>query len=71
MRMRLQKRVFNLAGDETSWGQQEWEEPQSGLVRIILNKPGLCKVGKVVLVSGVDRIWLCTYFRQHKFWERQ
>ena len=42
-------------------GHQVWKEPQNFLVRIILNKTGMCKVGKVVVVPDVDYIQLHAY----------
>eukprot|EP00957_Ditylum_brightwellii_P188523 14352308-Ditylum_brightwellii.AAC.1 len=47
---------LDLTGDETSWGNQGWGEPESGLVKRILNKSGVCKCGQIVLLCDQDRI---------------
>ena len=36
---------IDLNVDETLWGHRGWIEKQSGMVRIIINKPGVCKGG--------------------------
>jgi len=61
---------LNLTGDETSWGHQGWGEPGSGLVKRILNKPGVCKGGQIVLLCDQDRIQPCEYVHQHKLWDK-
>ena len=38
------------------WSHQEWGEPKSGMVRRIINKPGMSNGGQVVLVYYVDWI---------------
>jgi hypothetical protein len=59
---------LNLTGDETSWGHQGWGEPGSGLVKRILNKPGVCKGGQIVLLYDQDCIQLRAYVHRHKLW---
>ena len=58
-----------IDGNKTVWGHQGWGETQSGIARIILNNSGVLKIGKVVSVYDVGRIWLCYFVRRHKFWE--
>ena len=38
------------------------------MVERILNKPGVCKGEQFILVSVVDKIWLCAYVHQYKLW---
>ena len=61
---------LDITGDETRWVHQGWVEAQSGLVRKIINKPGVCKGGQVVLVYDVDRIRPHSNVHQPKLWER-
>eukprot|EP00957_Ditylum_brightwellii_P031535 2391537-Ditylum_brightwellii.AAC.1 len=57
---------FDLCGDKTSWGHQGWGEQGSGLCKCILNKPGICKRGQIVMLSGADCIRPCAYMHRHK-----
>ena len=58
---------IDITGDETSWGHQRWGEPQSGMVRIILKNPVVCKGGEVVIVSDIHNIRPSTYVPRHNF----
>eukprot|EP00957_Ditylum_brightwellii_P170011 12940326-Ditylum_brightwellii.AAC.1 len=56
--------------DETSWGHQGWGKPKSGLVKRILNKPGVSKEGQIVLICDQDWIHPHAYVYSHKIWDR-
>ena len=40
-----QEACIDLTGDLKRWGNQGWGEPQSGMARKILNRPGVYKRG--------------------------
>ena len=42
--------------DKTSWVHQGLGEAKIGLTLKIMNKPGLSKVGKIVVVTDLDRV---------------
>ena len=42
-------------GDETTWGHGGYGEAGTGLVGRIMGKPGISKVGHIVITSYVNR----------------
>ena len=61
---------LDLCGDESTFGFNGWGEYDSGLLSLILNKPGVTRGGQIVLVSDVDRIRPRAYVHRHKLNER-
>eukprot|EP00957_Ditylum_brightwellii_P197710 15062590-Ditylum_brightwellii.AAC.1 len=57
---------LDLCRDETSWGHQGWRQPRSCLCKHILNKPGICKGGQIVILSDVDSIRPHVCMQTHK-----
>jgi hypothetical protein len=53
-------------GDETSFGHQGFGEPDSGVISLIIGKPGICRGGQIVLYSDVDRMRPRAYLPRHK-----
>ncbi len=60
---------LDLCGDESTWGHNGYGVASSGLVSLILNKPGITRGGQVVIVSDVDRIRPRAYLHRHKLHE--
>ena len=61
---------LDLCGDESTWGFGGFGERGTGLVGLILGKPGVSKGGQVVLVSDVDRLRPRAYVHRHKVHEK-
>ncbi len=57
---------LDLCADETSYGFNGWGETGSGILGLILNKPGITRGGQIVMVSDVDRIRPRAYVHRHK-----
>jgi hypothetical protein len=57
---------LDLCGDETTFGFNGWGEAGSGLLGLIMNKPGITRGGQIVVVSDVDRIRPRAYVHRHK-----
>jgi hypothetical protein len=56
----------DLCGDESTWGFGGYGESGTGLVSLILGKPGITKGGQVVLVTDTDRLRPRAYVHRHK-----
>eukprot|EP00957_Ditylum_brightwellii_P186632 14209646-Ditylum_brightwellii.AAC.1 len=54
----------------TSFRNQGWVKPKSGLVKRILKNPGVSKRGQIILICHQDQICPCTYVHHHKLWDR-
>ena len=51
--------------DETTWAHNGFGEAQSGLVKLVLNKPGVTKGGQVVMSTDVHRFRPRAYVHRH------
>ena len=60
---------LNQRGDETLMGHGRYSEPGSGLTSRIMNKPGITKGIKTVLISDVHRNRPRAYLHRHKVYE--
>lgn len=66
---------LDLCGDETTFGFNGWGEAGTGLLGLIMNKPGITRGGQVVMVVDADRIRPRAYIHRHKlqtkYWNSQ
>ena len=51
---------------ETYWGQQGWDNTNSGITFKITNNPGVIKVGNIVMVTDVDHVSPRAYVHRDK-----
>ena len=56
---------LEIFGDETSWIHQEQVKYKSVLSFKIINKNGVLKGGKIVLVANADHVQTITYVHWH------
>lgn len=61
---------LDLAGDETTFGFNGWGESGTGLLGLIMNKPGITRGGQIVVAVDVDRIRPRAYIHRHKLQPR-
>ena len=54
-----------MCGDEPSWCQQVWDEANSVLAFKIVNRPGVSKGGKIVMVTDLDSFLPIVYEHQN------
>ena len=57
---------LDMCGDETSCYHQVWGDANSGPTFNIINKYGVTKGGKIVLVTDVDRLFPRAHVHQNK-----
>ena len=50
---------------ENYWGRQGWAEANSGIMFEIMNKNGMSKVGKIVMVTYVGNVFPRAYAQQN------
>jgi hypothetical protein len=58
--------ALDLCGDETTYAHEGYGEAQSGLVLLIIGKPGVTCGGQIVVVNDVGRIRPRAYSHRHK-----
>jgi hypothetical protein len=63
--------ALDLCGDETTYAHEGYDEAQSGLVRLIMGKPGVTCGGQIVVVNDVGRIYPRAYIHCHKCYPKE
>jgi len=62
---------LDLCLDETTFAFNGWGESGSGLLAIIVGKPGVTRGGQIVIVLDVDRIRPRGYVHRHKLHQKE
>jgi hypothetical protein len=58
--------ALDMCGDETTYAHEGYGGADSGLVRLIMGKPGVTRGGQIVIVNDVGRIRPRAYTHRHR-----